>query len=333
MLISAVIVGFNQRELTLQCIASVLGALAEVDGPTEVILVDNASDDRTAEAVAERFADVTVLAQQRNLGFAGATAAGIRRASGEWLLLLNNDATIERGAVVAMLAAAAGSDRVGSVAAKILFADGSDRINSAGFEIDRLGVAVERMLGAPAASVDGEPYDVFGASAGGALMRRAMLDDVGGMDETFFLYLEDVDLAWRARVRGWRSVLVPRAVVHHHHSVSAGHGSDLKYYCVGRNRVRMLAKNAPAGHLLRWLPAIVAYDLGYVVVAGLTDRTLAPARGRLRGLSEWRSYRAPPRERGAAMLVPVHGPWRALRRRAAWLQNSAGAPRARARVR
>ena len=131
MLISAVIVNYDQREHTLRCVASVLDALASVDGPTEAILVDNASTDGTVEAVRERFPGVAVVASPENLGFAGGVAAGLRRASGEWALMLNNDATIAPGALSAMLAAGVADDRVGSVAAKIVFADGSERINSA----------------------------------------------------------------------------------------------------------------------------------------------------------------------------------------------------------
>lgn len=326
MLVSAVIVNYNQREHTVRCVASALVALAAVDGRTEVVVVDNASADGTAAAIRERFPEVAVVENVRNAGFAGGAAEGMRRTTGRWILMLNNDATVDPGAVRAMLAAGEADPVVGSVAAKIVFADGSDRINSAGFEVDRLGVAVERALGQPAGTVDGEPQAVFGASAGGALLRRTMVEETGGFDESFFLFLEDVDLAWRARLRGWRCVLVPQAVVHHHHSVSAGHGSDLKYFHVGRNRVRLLARNAPTRHLLRYGPAIVAYDLAYVAFAAVTDRTAAPLTGRLRGLREWRRYRTTGASRGAAMLVPARGLGSARRRRAAWLSSSAGVP-------
>src|SRR5204862_527470 len=83
-----------------------------------------------------------------------------------------------------------------------------------------------------------------GASAALALHRRAMLDAIGGLDASFFAYLEDADLAWRARMAGWRCVLAPRAIALHRHSPTLGHGSNAKHLLVGRNRVRMLAKNA-----------------------------------------------------------------------------------------
>ena len=118
-----------------------------------------------------------------------------------------------------------------------------------------------------------------------------MLRDIGGFDARFFAYYEDADLAWRARMRGWRCVYEPKAIAYHFHSATLGHESPRKLYLVGRNRVRMLAKNATGAHLLRVGPAILAYELAYVVFVAFASRTLAPLRGRLRGLLEWRTFR------------------------------------------
>ena len=160
---------------------------------------------------------------------------------------------------------------------------------------------------------------MFGASGGASIMRRAMLDEVGGLDESFFLYLEDVDVAWRARIAGWRALYAPRALAHHHHSLTTKHGSPFKYYYVGLNRVRLLAKNASTRHLVLYGIPIVAYDAAYVLFALATDRTLAPLRGRLRGLREWRAYRVDPPSAGTVTLEPVRGLRAALGRRRAWL--------------
>jgi GT2 family glycosyltransferase len=164
---------------------------------------------------------------------------------------------------------------------------------------------------------------VFGACGGAALHRRRMLDEVGGMDETYFFALDDVDLAWRARMRGWRCLYAPSAVVHHHHGATTAHGSDLKYFHVGLNRVRTLAKNADRGLLLRYAPGMVAYDVAYVAFAGIADRTLAPLRGRLRGLREWRAYRRAGAGRRPVELAPVRGLGAALERRSVWARHSA----------
>lgn len=325
--VSAIVVNFRRPELLAACLGSLEEALGQVAEETELVVVDNGSGDGSVEVVRERFPGAVLIALPENLGFSGGVQEGLDRAGGEWALLLNNDATIARDAVGELLAAGRSAPDVGSVAAQMRFA-GSEPpvINSAGIGVDRLGVAYDRLLGAPAAEAPGRPVEVFGASGGAALLRRAMLDEIGGFDRSFFAFLEDVDLAWRARMRGWRALYAPAAVVQHHHSATAGHGSALKHRLVGRNRVRLLAKNADASHLRRYGVAMVAYDLGYVTFAVLGDRTLAPLTGRLAGLREWRTYR----RRGAAgrrpvELEPVRGLRAALRRRRAWRGRSAGA--------
>ena len=165
--------------------------------------------------------------------------------------MFNNDTTVEPDAVAVMLEAGRADPRIGSVAAQMRFADSHDVLNSAGLELDRLGIAADRLVGKRLADhPEWEPYEVFGATGGAALFRRTMLDQVGGFDMSYFAFYEDADLAWRAHARGWRAVYAPRAVVHHHHSATAQHGSPTKLYLVGRNRVRTLAKNATAGMLL-----------------------------------------------------------------------------------
>ncbi len=319
MRVSAVVVNLSQREALLECVASLERALGRVDGPTDLTVVDNGSEDGSTEALRERHPQVRVIENGANVGFAAAVMRGIEATSGEWVLLLNNDATVEADAVVELLAATEGRPGVGSVAAQLRFADGSERINSAGFGVDRLGIAFEHRLGQPSAAGETEPREVFGASGGASIFRRTMLEDVGGYDESFFVYLEDADLAWRARARGWRALYTPRAIGHHHHSLTTIHGSRFKYLHVGRNRVRVLAKNASTRQLLVHGPGIVAYDIAYVLFAAVADRTLAPLQGRLRGLREWRRYRPSPAPRNSVELDRPRGLRAALRRRRAWL--------------
>ena len=321
--ISAIVVNVDRREHLAAFLASLERALDAAQAESELIVVDNGSTDGSDELVRRRFPDAVLKALAVNRGFAGGVVEGLRGARGEWILLVNNDATLEPDAVAELLAVARERD-VGSVAAQMRFAGPAPVLNSAGLDIDRLGVAYDRLLGHPLSSSDTEPVEVFGASAGAALYRRAMLDQVGGFDESFFAFLEDADVAWRARMYGWRSLYAPGAVAHHHHSVTARHGSAFKHHLVGRNRVRLLAKNATTSHLRRYGAAMVAYDLAYVAYAAAADRTLAPLRGRIAGLREWRRYRragAPGRRE--VELLPTAG-WRGARaRRDVWLRHSA----------
>jgi GT2 family glycosyltransferase len=142
-----------------------------------------------------------------------------------------------------------------------------------------------------------------------------MLDDIGAFDESFFAYLEDADVAWRARMGGWRCLYAPAAIVRHHHSSSLGHGSPAKHYLVGRNRVRMLAKNATSQQLIRSSPWILVYELAYVAFAVSTSFSFAPINGRVRGIVDWPTYRrAGARHRAAISLSPAQGLRRALNR-------------------
>jgi GT2 family glycosyltransferase len=312
MRLSAIVVAFGNEALTTECLVRLADALARVEGGTELIVVANDGRARTRPGV-------TTVPGRPELGFAGGVEAGLAVACGEWVALVNDDCAVEQDALCELLEAGTRDARIGSVAAQIRFASRPETINSAGIEVDELGVARERRVGEPAAACETDPVDVFGASAALALYRRTMLDEVGGLDSSFFAYLEDADLAWRARAAGWRCVLAPRAVAYHHHSPALGHGSAAKYLLVGRNRVRMLAKNATASQLRRNLARIVLYDLVYVAYAAAADRTLAATAGRLKGLREWRAYRtAGRRYRHELRLAPSPGIAHARRRNEAY---------------
>ena len=289
--VSVVVVAYHQTDALLECLDAVSRAAVTVS--SELIVVDNGS---LSEFVRARYPDANVLAPGFNSGFAGGVVRAMAVASGRWVALINDDAVIEPNALALMLAAGERSEAIGAVATQVRFAGARDRVNSAGITVDRAGVATERLAGAPTASAIGA-CEVFGASACCALYRRAMLDQVGGFDERFFAYLEDVDLAWRARAAGWSCVYEPRAIAYHRGSASSRHGSERKYFLVGRNRVWLLARNATASQLLRAWPAMLAYDCAYVVYAAATDRTLAPLRGRLAGLRCWRRLRREQRDR------------------------------------
>jgi len=317
-LISAIVVDHRGGPLLERCLADLRAALARIPGPGELIVVDNGGG-------LAPLPGVRLVALPHNAGFAGGVVAGLAEASGEWIALVNNDAFVAPDCLKRLLAAARGAPRVGSIAPQIRFDGRRDVVNSAGLEVDTLGIGSDRLAGRAASDPEvAAPADVFGATACVAVYRRAMLDAVGGFDASFFAYQEDADVAWRARIAGWRCRYEPRALAWHQGSATSGEASTFKYRLVGRNRVRMIAKNATRGLLLRHAAGMLAYDVAYVAFVALSERTLAPLQGRLAGLREWRRYRAA----GAATRGPVtlaRGGWRAaLRQRAAYRHVAAG---------
>lgn len=328
--VSAIVVTYTSQAVLGQCLTSVLNSLAASTEATELIVVDNGSGGTGAAFVRERFPELEVIEVSENQGFARGLNAGLRRARGEFRLLVNDDAVLDRGAVPAMLKVMRSADDIGSVAAQMRFAAEAavahdvPRINSAGLAVDRLGVAHDRLLGQAITKSEDEPTEVFGVSGGAALYRQAMLADVGGFDESFVVYLEDLDVAWRARLKGWRAFYAPDAIVDHHHSLTTRHGSPYKYFNVGRNRIRVLAKNADTRLLLRYGTWMVAYDVAYCAFVGLRGRTLTPVTGRVAGLREWRAYRSKVGYRRPVALLPPQGLRAALGRYDTWTTHSLG---------
>src|SRR5439155_8054427 len=136
--------------------------------------------------------------------------------------------------------------RVGAVTSKLVFMSNVREIQNAGSLLLSDGSGADRGFHEPDQGQYEAREEVFGACAAAVLYRREMLDDVGGFDETFFNYYEDTDLSWRMRLRGWRILYEPGAVVHHVHAGSSGEWSPFFTFHVDRNRLFMILKNAPA---------------------------------------------------------------------------------------
>ncbi|MGI8422722.1 MAG: glycosyltransferase family 2 protein [Chloroflexota bacterium] len=296
--VSIVVVTWNGLAHLERCLPAALAQHLDGRDTLELIVVDNASADGTPDylqGLAKRDTRVRLLRNDYNLGFAGPNNQGIEFARGEFVATLNNDAPPEPAWLAALLDTARTDARIGSVASRMVFAHAPDVVQSAGIAIDRAAIAWDRDVGRPVAHCDRGVTEVFGASAGAALYRRTMLRELGGFDSRFFLYLEDVDLAWRARLAGWRAVHAPRAVVRHAHSASAKEGSPLKNWHLGRNKVWTTVKCYPAAGLRRYLGAVVAYDLASLPYTVSTKRDLSAVTGRLaalRGLAPFLRERA-----------------------------------------
>jgi GT2 family glycosyltransferase len=253
-LASVIVPSFNGARLLRDCLDSLE---RQSYAALEVIVADGASTDGTADLVTSRYPRVRLLTLRRNGGFSGNVNAGLRAARGEVLCLLNNDAHADPQWVAACVETLERHADIGSVASKVVFAD-SGTINSAGDLFCQDGVARQRGNGQPDNPRWDEASMVFGAMGGAAAYRRNMLIDVGLFDEQFFMYLEDVDLAFRAQLRGWSCIYQPLARVHHLGSASGG-GTLASFY-TARNTIRLLAKDLPAGLVMRVVPEFVRFQ-------------------------------------------------------------------------
>lgn len=297
-LFSVIIPNWNGKHFLPTC----LDALKAQTYPrVEVIVVDNASTDGSQALLKTDYPWVKLVELPANRGFTGACNAGIRAATGDYIALLNNDTEVAPDWVAAVADAFERYPDAGSVASKMLLFDRRDTFHTAGDYFTLDGRAGNRgVWQKDEGQYDREEY-VFSACGGSAVYRRAMLDDIGLLDDDFFFSGEDVDLGWRAQLAGWRCLYTPRAIVYHHLSATGG-GVTASYYD-GRNLIYILAKNYP-GDLWR--------KYGRRVL-------LAQARLALEALRAWRGQAARARLKG--MIAGIVGLPRMLAKRRAVQAN------------
>jgi GT2 family glycosyltransferase len=253
--VSVVIPVWNGRRWLDGCLGSLA---AQTRAAHETIVVDNGSVDGSVAFVRERFPDVTVIELGINTGFAAAANRGIDKARGELVALLNTDLVLAPDWLARMVDALCDDATAASVACKMLALDRPGIVYDAGDVLRRDGACEQRgRFGRDDGRWDA-PGEVFGACAGAALYRRSALGTVGGFDERYFAYLEDVDLALRLRLHGWRCLYEPAVVWHagagSSHQLPGGHRR-----LVERNTLLLVAKAFPA----RWLPLVAYRQLGW----------------------------------------------------------------------
>lgn len=259
--------------------------LDSLDGDTEVIVVDNASTDGTRALLARRYPDVDVLSLPRNEGFSRAVNRAAGLASGDVLVLINDDCVCESAFIEHIAGALDAAAGIVMSAAVMLDARQPLRIDSAGIELDDTMLVFDYLNGMHVGVLECDlPQPLGPSGAAGAFDRDAFLD-AGGFDEQLFAYWEDVDLALRLRRAGAKCALVTDARTVHTHSSTLGSGSPRKNYLTGYGRGYLLRKwrvpGAPPA-------AIVARDVAICVGQLAVDHNLSGLRGRLDG---WRAGR------------------------------------------
>jgi GT2 family glycosyltransferase len=259
---SIIIVAYNARTYLADCLDSLL---AEDRPEYEIIVVDNASGDGSAEFVAERYPTVRLVRHRENCGFGHGNNLGAGMAAGKYLAFLNPDTVAEPGWLEELIGALEADTAAGMATSQIRLRSRPSHLNTCGNDTHVTGLTLCRGMGM-AADTFSRPAEVSAVSGAAFVIRRDLFDRLGGFDEEFFMYMEDTDLSWRARLAGYRSLYVPSSVVHHDYRLRFG---PRKTFWQERNRYLMLLKTLHWRTLAVLAPALLLAEVvtwGFVLL-------------------------------------------------------------------
>ncbi len=302
--IAVVIVNFNGERLMPACLAALS---AQTLAPAEVLVADNGSRDGSLALLRAHHPGVGVLELERNHGFAGGANRGVAATRAPWVCVLNSDATPEPD-WLATLAAAPRDEKTWALGS-VLVSAATGRIESAGDQYDPAGFAYKLLRDRPLSDLPSAPYPVFAAPGAAPVFRRDVFERLAGYEERFFLYYEDVDLAFRALLAGYHALMVPAARVVHQLGATTRSRARARFY-VARNSVwcavRCLPETGPLRLGRRWLSELRTNRPRRLIPIELIGRAAALA-GLPRALRERREIqdgRVPGLDELAVFLEP-----------------------------
>lgn len=259
-----IVIHNNHNDLTI-CLPSLAQQSYE---SSEIIVVDSGSSDDGIKYVREKFPEIKVVDAGGNIGYGAANNIGVKFAKGELLAFLNPDTKVESDWLTALVQRMLHSPPdVGLITAKILLKSQPGRINTCGNNVHYTAIPACRGWFLPATEMN-EIQEVNSISGAAFLIRRSVYDTLEGFDDDFFMYLEDNDLSWRAKLAGYRSIYAPQSIVYHEYTPRF---HPTKFYYLERNRYRMLLKNFRWQTLLLLIPALLLTELvtwGYAILQG-----------------------------------------------------------------
>jgi hypothetical protein len=285
--VSVIVLNWNGKHLLSECLTALAHQTFE---DFEVLLVDNGSTDDSVAFAQKHFPNVRLCALKENLGFTGGNNFGFREARGRYIALLNNDTAVTPGWLEALVKALESHPEVGFCASKLVFYDDHNCIDTAGdyFSIAGAGSKIGHLDRADKREYT-EPSFVFGACAGAAIYRKNMLDEIGLLDDDFFLSFEDADLSFRAQLKGYRCLYVPEALVYHKVHATIQKNSPFYVYYGHRNLEFVYVKNMPSRLIAKYFFLHVLDDLiSFVFFVG-QGRALDYLR------AKWHAFRALPK--------------------------------------
>jgi GT2 family glycosyltransferase len=252
--VSIIILNWNGKENTINCLEALK---LTTYSNYETIVVDNGSTDGSVKYFRDNYPWIKILENGKNLGFAEGNNVAIREVlknkKSKYISLLNNDTIVKPDWLEKLVDVLESDEKIGSCQPKILLLKNPDTIDAVGISIDRYGGASQEGNNEKDTGQYDQITEVFGVCAGAALYRVKMLNQIGLFDEDFFAYYEDVDLAIRARLFGWKSACIPQAVIYHIHSATLGNDSPFKRYLLERNSYYYVIKSLPRKTILLFL--------------------------------------------------------------------------------
>lgn len=261
MKVSVIIPNYNGENFLKNC----LKTLKNQKNLFQVIIIDNASSDNSVNYIKDNYPEFTIINNEENLGFAAAVNQGIRASKTDYVFLLNNDTELEADCISKLLRCMESDENIFAVSSKMIQFGNRDVMDDAGDEYTLLGWTKKVGNGrSPDNYMEGR--EVFSACAGAALYRRSRFNEIGYFDENFFAYLEDVDISYRARIHGYRSIYCPEAIVYHHGSGTSGSKHNpFKVKVSARNSVYLPYKNMPWPQLaLNFIFLLAGYFIKYI---------------------------------------------------------------------
>ena len=320
--VAVVVVNYNAGHFLQECLRAIA---RQTCPPQRIIVVDNASSDESLDGLAAIYPGVEIVPAGGNIGFAAANNLAIRLAGDcRWVALVNPDAFVESDWLERLLAAARAAPECRFFSCQLVSAGDPRRLDGTGDVYHVSGRAWRRdsdhLRNQSGAIDEKSSTPTFGACAAAALYRRDALVEVGGFDENFFCYYEDVDLSFRLQLAGYSGVYVAEAVARHVGSANTGRHSDFSVYYGHRNLVWTFVKNMPGPLFWLYLPQHVALNLATVAWFALQGRGRVILRAKwdaLRGLPRaWRQRRAIQSQRKASVrqiyALMARGPLRAF---------------------
>jgi GT2 family glycosyltransferase len=258
---SIIIVTFNQKKYVTSCIESIL----KQNFSHEVIVVDNHSNDGTVQLIKEKFPEIKIIETPMNRGYGSGNNLGVKHAKGEYIVILNPDTIVEKDWLKELVEPLESGSRL-ITTPKILLYDGS-KINTCGNINHFTGLTFTRGLNEDPDEYNTQEY-VSGFSGCCFAIRKKYFEELGGFDENFFIYNEDSDLSWRAHLKGYRILYIPKSIVRHDYKLSA---PPKKIYHLEKNRYLILRKYLSMKDILFLFPSLLvaeALTWGYAIKNG-----------------------------------------------------------------